>query len=164
MRNLVKRRVSWVIVLLIVSLLLAACGRGGLLDTSADEAFQRALERSASAYASDPESDVPGVDFAGLPRYPDSVRFFYDEEQQENEWIYMTAYFANGSLKEVSSYYEYQMSKSGWELEGKSEELLLMWFTKEDIAQGIPLVQLMFRPYGENRVAVYVIVQGIRVK
>ncbi len=98
-----------------------------------------------SALVNNPAEDVPGKDFKTIPRYPGSLRIAYKKSEAKKKILYGTAYEAQGSLKEVSSFYENEMEKNGWLLEVKEDLLLTMIFVRKETASGLPIAQLMFR-------------------
>ena len=98
-----------------------------------------------SALVNNPDEDVPGKDFKTIPRYPGSLRIAYKKSEAKKKILYGTAYEAQGSLEEVSSFYENEMEKNGWLLEVKEDLLLIMIFVRKETGSGLPIAQLMFR-------------------
>jgi hypothetical protein len=66
--------------------------------------------------ASLPEADVPGADFADLPRMPGAMRVEYKDYLQ-GEWsVTQVDYLAEAQIGDVQGYYRQAFLDNGWNL------------------------------------------------
>lgn len=104
-------------------LILAAFAMGWILSGSEPErvppqsppsAPLTTITETAPEEESVPESDVPGEDLAGLPRYPDSVRIEYQRELTEGLTQARTKYVVDAEPDEVRAFYREVFRSEGW--------------------------------------------------
>ena len=119
-----------------------------------------ALENALVSGEVGQHGDVPGRDLRTVPRYLPSVRIFFSEEPARGQAgkSYLVMYRCQGSLQQVSAYYETELPKYGWRLATKDEAVLHMDFVRvEAKSLGPPMVQISFRPISTRETAVSVL-------
>lgn len=124
---------------------------------SDDETFNRNL----AALVRKPDADLPGHDFRTIPRYPNSQRIVYQEKRSAQNIAYLVAYRTEAKLNQVSSFYEEEMERQGWQLKVKEEKILTMIFVRRELGGGLPLVQIVYQPTERGTIA-NIIVQDER--
>lgn len=79
-------------------------GTGGTTDSS---------EETEPA-ESPPQSDVEGSDFDDVPRYPDSVRIEYWQQETDADLTIGIKYLTDASFEEIFNFYDEALPDQGW--------------------------------------------------
>lgn len=125
-----------------------------LLTRSVPFTSEGGLNPALASQIDRPNQDVPGRDLKTIPRCPGGLRLFYGKDvMPARGTMFHVQYRCPGSLAGVSSFYEVEMARMGWNLEVKDEHFLHMFFVRTDQPDSVPpAVQLQFESHGSETV------------
>ena len=134
--------VALIIIIVILILLLLGGGVGYYIYYRAKKAVQQISDTASSNTPSSsseegklPAADVAGTDLAEVPRFTNSIRSYYNQNQDIN--FTQLKYKAKATSAEIMDFYKKQMPSLGWTLTGSDDTSLT--YSKNNIEATITI-------------------------